>query len=703
MQSWELPFADIFFRLSILDWLGVLDLLLVAVVCFTLLQIIRRSQAASLLRGGLVLITLLFLFTSFLDLPTFDRLVQAILLVLLIATPMVLQPEIRRALERIGRQTGLSRAVRQTTVERILPHLMRAIETFAANRTGVLIVLEGNQSLQPYLDTGVPIDSLVTSELLLTLFYGKSPLHDGAIIVRSDRILGAGCVLPLTGRELHFYRRMGTRHRAAVGMSEVSDALVVVVSEETGDISIALGGKLQTRLDTHVMRQLLYEFLTGTSQAAQPLSMQRLLRDSWEWLRSTLRWPDHRQLRNTVGLLLATAVITLATWAFLAEQVDPTIQENIENIPLMIEEIPPGMTLVAAPPATVTAVARTNTANAEKLQADNFQAVVSLRAYEIGQHQVPIFIQSDQREVNLLAANPSHLNIELARVISRTLPVLVEVNDPQDLSAAYRISGQPVSSPAAVVVIGPEPLLNRISTVQATLSIIGATTPITEILPIRALDEQNEEISGVELEPNQVEVTLEITRREDALDVGIRAVTEGNLPEGYWLSSLSATPASVTLRGEQALIAGINSFVDTLPVDLQQAVGPVTIQVPLNLPAGVTAVDNNGNPVHTVTVMAQISARTGDLLLRRPVELLGVREGVTATVDPAELELLISGPLPRLNDIEQNPDLVRVVLDISQEAPVPDQTVMLIPRIIVPDGVQAQLIGDSVLVTMTRD
>jgi diadenylate cyclase len=710
MQLLDLLF-DILFRLSILDGLGWLDLFLVALVCYTLLQLLRRSQAAPLLRGVLILILLLLIFTILFPLPTFNWLVQGTLLVLLIATPMVLQPEIRRTLERLGRQTGLSRAVRQTTAETILPRLIRTVETFSASHTGTLIVLEGVDSLQPYVDTGITVDSLVTAELLQTIFFDKTPLHDGAAIISGNRIVAAGCVLPLTGRQLRTYRRLGTRHRAAVGLSEVSDALVIVVSEETGDISVAHQGQLQTRLDSHELRQLTYDFLTGESHTPAQMSLPQLLQEGWGLLRSQMSWPSREQLWQTISLLVVTAVITLTIWSFVIAQTNPTVRETFDNIPLRVEQEPNGLELLTNPPATITAVIRTTSNNLSNLRSDNFEAVVQLGGYGPGQHEIsPVvlvntdnILQVRSRAVQVLTTAPERLRVELSPVISRTLPIAVHVNDTQNLSAAYMLSDSPEANPETVTITGPEPLVEQVSQIQAAISVSGVITTIREIRPLRALDAAGNEIGGLTIEPAQTQVTLFIEPRSDARDVGIRAVTVGIPPEGYWLSNLNVTPASVTLQGDPELLEDLNGFIDTLPVDLREAAGPLSIQTPLNLPPGITAVDNNGLPIYSVTVNAQISVRTGDLLLQRPIEVIGAREGTTVTIEPEVMELLISGPLPTLNEIERNPSLLRIILNISQQAPVPGQTIALEPEIILPDGIQYQLIHESILVTTLRE
>jgi YbbR domain-containing protein len=292
--------------------------------------------------------------------------------------------------------------------------------------------------------------------------------------------------------------------------------------------------------------------------------------------------------------------------------------------------------------------------------------------------------------------------VELAAIVSQTLPVSVDVTDEETVSVAYEISSKPIISPAEVTLTGPEPLVNLVSQVQATLSVLNATTTVRGARPLQALDEAGNVISGVTIDPAQVQISLIIAGRSDARDVGIRAITEGAPPEGYWMSSLTTAPTSVTLQGDPLLLADVNGYVDSLPVDVSQAFGPLVVQVPLNLPQGITAVDSVGRPVQTVTVTANIEARTGDLLLTRPVNLVGVREGVTTVVEPVRIDLLLSGPLPTLREIEANPELVQIVLDVAQLVPIEGQSYEVTPQVTAPEGIKVQLTPQTVLVSMTR-
>lgn len=230
------------------NWLSVLDILLVAAVVFLVLYLLRDTKALVLLRGVLFLIVVISLLSSLRVLPAFSWLISNTLPTLLLAIPVIFAPEIRRVLERIGR-TGSIFAHDQfsSEMERIIQQVVRATRRIAERKYGGLIVFERLDSLQAYIDTGVRLKAEVTPETLIQIFYPKTPLHDGAIILADEIISAAGCVLPLSASgvlEESPERSMGLRHRAALGIAEETDAIAVVISEETGIVSLAYDGKL---------------------------------------------------------------------------------------------------------------------------------------------------------------------------------------------------------------------------------------------------------------------------------------------------------------------------------------------------------------------------------------------------------------------------------------------------------------------------
>lgn len=230
------------------NWLSVLDILLVAAVVFVLLYLLRDTKALVLLRGVLFLIVVVSLLSSLRVLPAFSWLVGNTLPTLLLAIPVIFAPEIRRVLERIGR-TGSIFAHEQysSEMDRIIQQVVRASRRIAERKYGGLIVFTRLDSLRAYIDTGVLLKAEVTPETLIQIFYPKTPLHDGAVILSDEVIVAAGCVLPLSSSgvlEESPERSMGLRHRAALGIAEDTDAVAVVISEETGIVSLAHDGKL---------------------------------------------------------------------------------------------------------------------------------------------------------------------------------------------------------------------------------------------------------------------------------------------------------------------------------------------------------------------------------------------------------------------------------------------------------------------------
>ena len=257
---------DVLFIFQRLNWLGLVDILLVTAIFFGVLYLVRDTQAMVLLRGIILLLVLIALLTSLVNLPAFSWLARTALPAMVFAIPVIFAPEIRRALERIGRAGTFFRAARKNASQEILETIQAVVGAAArlsARQHGALIVLERFDRLDEYLRTGAVVDSKVTAELLMQIFYPNTPLHDGAVIISGNKIVAAACVMPLSSSGILARspeRKMGLRHRAALGISEVSDAIAVVVSEETGTISIAHAGRMIRRLDVERLENILTAF-----------------------------------------------------------------------------------------------------------------------------------------------------------------------------------------------------------------------------------------------------------------------------------------------------------------------------------------------------------------------------------------------------------------------------------------------------------
>src|SRR5512139_1766907 len=259
---------NVLFIFQRLNWLSVLDILLVTLIFFVLLYSLRDTQAMVLLRGMIFLIVALVLLTTLVELPAFSWLIQSILPALLLAIPVIFAPEIRRALERLGR-AGTVTFIPSTDhatneeMQKAIHAVVEASARLSARQHGALIVTQRLDSLEQYIETGVQMRAHVTPELLLQIFYPDTPLHDGAVTIAEGRVVAAACVMPLSASGIlnrSPERQMGLRHRAALGISEVSDAIAVVVSEQTGAISIAHAGRIIRRLDVERLENILVAF-----------------------------------------------------------------------------------------------------------------------------------------------------------------------------------------------------------------------------------------------------------------------------------------------------------------------------------------------------------------------------------------------------------------------------------------------------------
>ena len=272
---------NVFFIFERLNWLSVLDILLVALIFFALLYTLRDTQAMVLLRGAIFLVITLILLTSLFDLPAFSWLVQNTLPALLLAIPVIFAPEIRRALERLGRAgtlvTGPGTAP-QPEIVKVIHGVVEAARRLSARQHGALIVLQRNDNLDQYAETGVQLHARVTPELLLQIFYPDTPLHDGAVIIADGQIIAAACVMPLSASGIltrNPERQMGLRHRAALGSSEVSDSVSVVVSEQSGSISISHAGRMIRRIDPERLENILLAFYQNSNTLPRKLWLQR--------------------------------------------------------------------------------------------------------------------------------------------------------------------------------------------------------------------------------------------------------------------------------------------------------------------------------------------------------------------------------------------------------------------------------------------
>jgi diadenylate cyclase len=251
-----LPLHRVMLFLQSVDfsWLDVVDILIVAFIIYQLLLFIRGTHAVQMALGGLVLV-LLYWASKLFDLETVNWLLRTFLPYLVFGIIVVFQSEIRKVLAHLGK-TPLLGAFQVRKTEEVIDEMVLASTTLSSQRTGAIIVVEREMGLRSYIETGIALDAVLTYDLLVNIFSPGTPLHDGAVVIQGNRVAAAACFLPLTVNP-ELSRTLGSRHRAAIGVTEDTDALAVVVSEETGIISLVTGGVIRRELDGRSLKQAL--------------------------------------------------------------------------------------------------------------------------------------------------------------------------------------------------------------------------------------------------------------------------------------------------------------------------------------------------------------------------------------------------------------------------------------------------------------
>jgi len=248
------------------SWLDLIDILIVAFLIYQLLQFIRGTHAVQMALGALVLV-LLYWLSQLLHLETVNWLLRTFMPYLVFGIIVVFQSEIRKVLAQLGK-TPLPGVFGSPRTEEVIDEVVLAGTTLAAQRTGAIVVIERDMGLRSYIETGIALDAYVTYDLLISIFNPGTPLHDGAVIIQGNRVAAAACFLPLTVNP-QLSRELGSRHRAAIGVTEDTDALAVVVSEETGVISLVVGGRIRRELDGASLKSALLDALE-VEQAPAP-------------------------------------------------------------------------------------------------------------------------------------------------------------------------------------------------------------------------------------------------------------------------------------------------------------------------------------------------------------------------------------------------------------------------------------------------
>lgn len=328
-------------------------------------------------------------------------------------------------------------------------------------------------------------------------------------------------------------------------------------------------------------------------------------------------------------------------------------------------------------------------ASFDQLRATSFRVSANLARLDVGEHKVPIQVQVNDPRVTIVLVEPSEIKVRLEPIKARTLDVRCDVLDAPPIGYTYRA---PTVVPAQVVVSGAAVLVDRVNEVSTDVYLRGAKATLEREITVQARDVHGNVISGLTISPTVVLVKVPIEQRVGYKDVSIKTVLKGVAASGYWISNIVVNPSTVTIIGNPDILAKIPGFVETVPIDVTNATADLSKRAVLSLPEGVSVLNNEG-----VTVQISVTPLLGGQTVRRKIVVQNIKRGQTATVSPDSVEVILSGPLPSLQNLAVED--VQVVIDVTGLAA---GVYQLKPRVIaVPGALRAQnIVPDTVQVTL---
>lgn len=668
----------LFTHLTLAD---VVDVVLVTVVFFIIFQALRQRRALQLLRGAIIFAILGAALLFFLPLNTFNWMLRGLLLASVVALPLLFQDELRQALTGLG-QVGRRRMKGGSTYDQFKATIVSTVTQLSSQRNGALIVLEGKTPLAEIIETGIQVQAeSVTPELLLTIFNPKTPLHDGAVIMRGDQLVAASCILPVQ-TEATGETHLGTRHRAALGLSlQVTDTLVVVVSEETGGISVAHRGHLHQDLSATQLEDRLSGYegeLAGRN------------RTGWQWLRGG---SPASVLRN-IGIALGLALIA---WVSVIYQTNPPQQATITDVPLSVESPAQDMVLVNDLPETLSVQVQTTQDRLAMLDADSVHAEMSLAELPTGVHRVPIQVTLVDKQAQIVSLTPSFVDVTLEPRLSILISPTIKILDPDSLPAGYALGDLSVS-PDTVVVQGPQSLVEQVAEVKAELSVNGRRADFLRTISLVLLDQAGQVIQDLQPIPDAILVEVPVRQTFYTREIAIQAaLVATSLQEDYEITGVQLTPPVVTLAGSRRALEVVGDFLVTAPITLTNVRHNLILDVPLILPEDVSAMDAQGETVNSVIAHVSIAPVTDYHVLNMKLTLIGVSDTLNVQLSTDEVSVFLTGPRPLVAEIKEEPTLVTISVDLSG---LPAGTHVLPIEAQVPGGLVVELFPDEVQVIL---
>ncbi len=394
-------------------------------------------------------------------------------------------------------------------------------------------------------------------------------------------------------------------------------------------------------------------------------------------MKKALRW-----LANNAALILLSLALATLLWAVAVEQKDPSSERSYASaIPIDVVGMPEGMVILNQSAAQVYVTLRAPDSIWRSLRLDEISATVDLSDLGEGAHQLPVRVQVEREPVMIRRVEPAVVTIQLEHMAEVVMPVEVHIRG----STAMGYVAQPaIFSPLTVTVSGPASLVGQVARVVAEVSVASARATVDSAVALEARDAYGAVIDRVAINPPQASVVVPIEKLGSFRELVVRTELEGAVAAGYRIASVTVEPAVVTVFGREELISQLPGYLDTAPLNVEGARGDIQVELDLMVPEGISLL---GVERPVVSVRVVVVPLEGSVTLRRQVEIEGLGAGITATVAPTMVEVILSGPLPALESLQEGD--VRVIVDLFERGP---GSYSLTPLVVLPPGITAEAI-----------
>lgn len=587
--------------------MDIVDILVVAFLIYKVIMMVRSTSAARIAKSVLIILILAGV-TQLLNMYLLNYILDKILEIGLVALIVVFQPELRRMLEKLGSKNVreiLSVKEEQREIDRVIEQTVQACEIMAKERTGVLIVFERSIPLLEYQKSGTVVDACVSSELLRNLFFTKASLHDGAVIIRNDRIAAAGCVLPLTENH-NISSDLGTRHRAGIGISEVSDAVVVIVSEETGTISVAISGMLKRHLAPQTLEKLLLNELAPQREEKTRNPLKLLRR----------KQKENKDAKSKILAFLLALVVSIVLWFYAVTVVNPDDTITISGISVQFEGTEAltsqGLMLTGGDSTKVSIKVSGRRSDLKELNNETVTAIADVtRIAASGSYQLswsvvwPSTVATG--DISETSRAPSRISVTVSD-IKENPEVPIELEYTGEPKTGYMIDKSNLTlGTQSISVRGPAEEVNKIARAVVRVDVTDADALIDTDCPVVLLDKDGNELSlsqYVTSSADSVRVTIPILQYKD-IKLNATLISGGGATSED--AEVTIEPSTLRVTGNTAVLDAMADELTIRTIDLAQITGTETFEVTPELPSGVTSRADSQTVKITVTLKGLVT------------------------------------------------------------------------------------------------